>query len=248
MHPFGFTRSRLTGTHAFITPASHVQAPLPGWTESQGIVLVSPQMGARFTQFAALMEGGAIAGPPLPEAERFLFVEEGQAQLQANGVKHELVPGSYAYLPPNMEHQLSSRTPCRITLFEKMYSSLEGVNPPTMVVGREQDVTGDPFMDDEDAMLQTLLPTSLEFDMAVNRFTFQPGAALPFVEAHVMEHGLLMLQGQGIYRLGDEWFPVIAGDVIWMASFCPQWFAAVGKEPASYLYYKDVGRDPLAEF
>ncbi len=28
------------------------------------------------------------------------------------------------------------------------------------------------------------------------------------------------------------------GDVIWMAPYCPQWFAAVGEEPAGYIYYK----------
>ena len=28
------------------------------------------------------------------------------------------------------------------------------------------------------------------------------------VEVHVMEHGLLMLEGQGVYRLGDDWYPV----------------------------------------
>ena len=36
--------------------------------------------------------------------------------------------------------------------------------------------------------------------------------------------------------------PVRQGDVIWMAPFCPQWFVAMGKSPASYLYYKDVNR------
>jgi len=33
--------------------------------------------------------------------------------------------------------------------------------------------------------------------------TFQPGASLSMTEMHVMEHGLLMLAGGGIYRLGD---------------------------------------------
>ncbi|MEN0109965.1 MAG: (S)-ureidoglycine aminohydrolase, partial [Planctomycetota bacterium] len=28
--------------------------------------------------------------------------------------------------------------------------------------------------------------------------------------------------------------------------YCPQWFTAMGKEPAAYVYYKDVNRDPLA--
>ena len=51
--------------------------------------------------------------------------------------------------------------------------------------------------------------------------TYQPGAALPMVEIHVMEHGLLMLEGGGIYRLGDAWYPVEAGDFIWMAPLLP---------------------------
>ena len=41
------------------------------------------------------------------------------------------------------------------------------------------------------------------------------------VEIHVMEHGLLMLEGGGIYRLGDSWYPVEAGDFIWMAPLLP---------------------------
>jgi len=45
---------------------------------------------------------------------------------------------------------------------------------------------------------------------------YQPGAALSMVEMHVMEHGLIMLEGGGIYRLGEFWYPVTAGDFIWM--------------------------------
>jgi len=94
-------------------------------------------------------------------------------------------------------------------------------------------------------VLKTLLPQELSFDLAVNLFTYQPGATLPMVEVHVMEHGLLMLEGQGVYRLGDAWYPVQKGDVIWMAPYCPQWFVSMGKSQARYLYYKDVNRDPL---
>jgi (S)-ureidoglycine aminohydrolase len=79
----------------------------------------------------------------------------------------------------------------------------------------------------------------------VNVFAYQPGGHLPFVEVHVMEHGLVMLDGQGVYRLEDSWYPVEAGDVIWMAPYCAQWFVAMGKKPASYLYYKDVNRAAL---
>ena len=74
--------------------------------------------------------------------------------------------------------------------------------------------------------------------------TYLPGATLPMVEIHVMEHGLLMLAGGGIYRLGDHWYPVAEGDFIWMAPYCPQWFGALGKTPAKYLIYKDWNRGP----
>ena len=51
-----------------------------------------------------------------------------------------------------------------------------------------------------------------------------------------MEHGLVMLEGAGIYRLGDHWYPVAEGDFIWMAPCLPQWFGALGKTPAKYLH------------
>lgn len=102
-----------------------------------------------------------------------------------------------------------------------------------------------PFLSDPGARLRVLLPEEPAFDLAVNVFAFEPGATLPMVEVHVMEHGLLMLQGQGIYHLADSWYPVREGDAIWMAPYCPQWFVAMGKGPARYLYYKDINRDPL---
>ena len=51
--------------------------------------------------------------------------------------------------------------------------------------------------------MRLLIPEGPRFDFAVNTMTFQPGATLPMVEMHVMEHGLLMLAGGGIYRLGE---------------------------------------------
>jgi len=133
----------------------------------------------------------------------------------------------------------------RLMIFQKEYEPLPGFAKPQPLVGHERDVKGQPFLDNEDARLQVLLPDNPVFDMAVNIFTYQPGATLPFVETHIMEHGLVMLRGQGIYRLDADWHPVQAGDVIWMAPYCPQWFVAMGKTPASYLYYKDVNRDPM---
>ena len=98
-------------------------------------------------------------------------------------------------------------------------------------------------MGNEHARLQTLIPDEFSFDLAMNIFTFDPGHSLPYVETHVMEHGLLFLQGRGVYFLDDEWTEVRAGDFIWMGPYCPQSFYATGPTPSKYLYYKNVNRE-----
>ena len=106
-------------------------------------------------------------------------------------------------------------------------------------------MTALPLMGDETLRVKSLMPDGTPYDFAVNTMTYDPGAALSMVEIHVMEHGLLMLEGGGIYKLSDSWYPVEAGDFIWMGAHCPQWFGALGKKPAKYLIYKDWRRHPL---
>jgi (S)-ureidoglycine aminohydrolase len=246
MDLFGTTRSRVRRSHALIAPDSFVTSDLPGWEQSRGVILIAPRMGARFTQYLAMMEPDGTAGPAPPGVARALYVLEGEvAVMIADLPERVLGPGGFAYWPPGTAAPLRAVTACRLNVFEKRYVRRPGVPLPGPICGDERDVAGDPFLGDPDAILKVLLPTDPRFDMAMNVFTFQPGAALPLVEVHVMEHGLLMLQGQGVYRLDDDWYPVRQGDVIWMAPYCPQWFVAMGKEPARYLYYKDVNRDPM---
>ena len=92
-------------------------------------------------------------------------------------------------------------------------------------------------------ILKVLLPVYTIWDMAMNIFSFPPGGSLPVTETHVMEHGLVFLQGQGVYYLGREWMEVQKGDFIWMGPFVPQSFYAAGAVPSRYIYYKDVHRD-----
>lgn len=243
---FGSTRSTVRKDHALICPDSFVRSALPGWDSSDAIILIAPPLGARFTQYLAIMAPEAVAAPALPGTERAIYVLEGRLCISIEGSEEVLSAGGFAYLPPGADSvSLRATAASKLNVFEKPYVSLPGVPAPGVVVGQEQDVEGVPFLGDPDALLKTLLPADRSFDLALNVFTFRPGAALPLVEVHVMEHGMLMLGGQGVYRLSDSWYPVQAGDVIWMAPFCPQWFVAMGKAPARYLYYKDVNRDPL---
>ena len=246
MNHLGATRTRLTPQYAFIAPDGHVQTVLPGWRGAQGVILISPQMGARFVQYRALLGSGGESGPPLAGVERFVFVEEGGLEFEAGDTQGSLSAGGYLYLSPDTAHTLSSSSGSVLTLFERRYVRLEGVKTPQVVWGSETDVQGEAFLGDEGVTVRKLLPDALGFDLAVNTMTFAPGATLPFAETHVMEHGMLMLSGGGVYRLGADWHPIQQGDVLWMGPYCPQWFGALGKEPAKYLLYKETNRDPLA--
>lgn len=238
------SRTRFSRDHALLTPESHVPAPIPGWSGARAVTLLSPAMGAGFVQALVTLDPGAHGGPPRPGVERFLFALEGAATLRAHGADHALEAGAFAFVPAGMEHGLTSAEGARLFMLEKVYVPLDGASA-RLVVGREADVPEVDFLGDPAARLRTLLPDEPGFDLAMNTFTFDPGATLPMVESHVMEHGLIFLEGGGIYRLGDAWYPVTAGDAIWMAPFLPQWFGCLGKTPARYLYYKDVNRDPL---
>jgi (S)-ureidoglycine aminohydrolase len=244
---FGFTRTVVKPRYALITPDGFVPSVLPGWKNAVVIINISPVMnGPRFAQLQITLDANGSGAGNTGALENFYYVLAGKCIARFGGKKFELVAGSYAFVPPKTNfHFGDAAKGTRLLVFQKPFQPLAGAKKPGVIVGNERDVAGQPFLGNADARLQVLLPDQPAFDLAVNIFTYQPGATLPFVETHVMEHGLLMLKGQGVYRLDADHHPVMAGDVIWMASYCPQWFVAMGKTPASYIYYKDVNRPPI---
>lgn len=239
----GFTRSSLQPDHLLQTADSFVRAPLPAISGGAAVVHTSPVLGAGFTWYTAELEAGGVIHPAT--RQRFAYVLEGNVFLSDDSSVHAMIAGSYAYLPSNAPHTIAADTASRLAIIEKPYRALPGVPEPGVIIGTESSVKSQPLLGDEALQVRTLLPDHISFDFAVNTMTFEPGASLSMVEIHVMEHGLLMLQGGGIYRLNDRWYPVSKGDFIWMAPYCPQWFGALGKTPARYLIYKDWNRHPL---
>jgi (S)-ureidoglycine aminohydrolase len=240
MHQLGQTRSVHKPDHLLHTPDTFVRAPLPGMRKATAIVHVAPAAGAMFTQYTAeFEEGGELASSPV---QRFVYVLEGRIEVD----RQQLEAADFIYLPANHNAQIVAPSAARVAVIEKPYEPLDGRDAPGALVGREREspmslLNGDSWLE-----VRSLIPDDVAFDFRVNTMTYQPGAGLPMVEIHVMEHGLLMLEGGGIYRLGESWYPVAAGDFIWMAPYCPQWFGAIGKVPAKYLIYKDWDRHPLA--
>ncbi|HMF78445.1 MAG TPA: (S)-ureidoglycine aminohydrolase [Bryobacteraceae bacterium] len=238
-HP-GHTRSAFKQDHLLQTPDTFVRMQLPGMLRATAVIHCGAALGAKFTQYTAEVEDGGILGAP--GGQRFVYGIEGTAVIEIGSTQYDVGPGSFAYLPANREHRVTAKTQARLAVIEKQYIAVAGVASPEPLVGSEASTPSQALMGDEALQVRSLLPSEMAFDFAVNTMTYLPGASLSMVEIHVMEHGLLMLQGEGIYRLGESWYPVQAGDFIWMRAFCPQWFGALGKTPTKYLIYKDWNR------
>ena len=243
MHNLGQTRSSQQRNHVLQTSDTFVRTALPGMKNAAAVVHIGPALGARFTQYTAEVEAGGELGSTT--AQRFVFVVDGAIKVEGEGRPRNLGVRGYAYLPEGLQHRVVATKASRVAVIEKPYEALVSVKAPSVLISSEDDVASHALNDDPDLQVKCLLPEAVNFDFAVNTMTYPPGAVLSIVEMHVMEHGLIMLEGGGIYRLGESWYPVTAGDFIWMAPWCPQWFGALGKVPAKYLIYKDWNRHPL---
>ena len=245
MHKLGETRSVQKQNHMLLTPDTFVRTTLPGMKACAAMVHAGPAIGASFAQYTAEFEPGGELGRT--RAQRFLYVLAGDLTLEVAGRSNQLAMCGYAYLPAGLAHRVIAAKESRVAVIEKLYQPILDSQSPGVIISNEDTVSSEALDGDADLQVKHLLPDSMSFDFAVNTMVYQPGAALSMVEMHVMEHGLLMLEGGGIYRLGDSWYPVTAGDFIWMGPWCPQWFGAIGKVPAKYLIYKNWNRHPLGD-
>jgi (S)-ureidoglycine aminohydrolase len=243
---FGTTRDVVRAHYALLTEGGRVPTQLPGWEKAVCHVLISPALGAGFSQLLITLEREGQCAGNTGVNQYFVFLLEGSASVLLEARKHRLEPGGYAYLPSGQDVHITSGEPgTRLLMFQKGYRPLPGVARPAGFAGHEREAKAQPLGSNGDARLQALLPDEAAFDMAVNILTCAPGGSLPAVEAPGMERGWMILQGQGLWRLEADWHLVQARDVIWAASYCPQWFLAFGKAPARCICYQEANRDPM---
>lgn len=239
------TRSVVRRNHAVIAPDGYINSNVPGWTGCTTNVIINEQMGANLCQtIITLTAAGQLQGQT-QAAQIFFYVVSGQVQATVGGDDRTLTTGQFVYVPAGQEYRFTHpEAGTQLLTFHKVYEPLAGYAAPGVLFGEKDDRKAPVYMNDEALRIQELLPNEPGFDMAVNIFTYGRGGHLPMVETHIMEHGLLYLQGQAIYMLDQHWYPVKKGDSIWMAPYCQQWATAMGQEPSVYIYYKNVNRFP----
>lgn len=239
------TRTVVKSNYALITEDSYVGSVMPGWNDVDIRVVINPAMGANLSQHMIKLRSNSFVKDITVHSQVFYYVISGSCTIKIGDESHELAQGGYVYIPVGQSYEMICSENAELVSFHKVYESLEGFEIPEIVIGNSHDKPKSLYLDDPQLHMQYLLPDDLAMDFAVNIFTYNTGGNLPFVETHIMEHGLLYLQGEGIYRLDQDWYHVTKGDVIWMAPYCPQWFTAMGKEDAVYIYCKDVNRHSI---
>ena len=154
-----------------------------------------------------------------------------------------LNPGDFAFVPHTSGYEIRSDQSATALLLHKVFEPASGIEAPKEIIGNEKKIPADTWMNNPASQLQLLIPDELPYDFAMNIFTFDPGHGLPYVETHVMEHGLFVLEGKGMYYLDGDWMEVEKDDFIWMGPYCPQSYYATGPTPTRYIYYKNVNRE-----
>ncbi len=229
-----------------------VTSLLPFWEKARFWVIARPLSGfaETFSQYVAEVQPGGGSDRPETDlrAEAALFVVQGRMTVTIDGTAHELTPGGFAFIPAGTAWTLRATgdAPARFHWLRKAYEAIDGLNAPEPFVVNEADITPTPMPDTDGKWATTRFMDhdDLRHDMHVTIVTLEPGAVIPFLETHVMEHGLYVLQGKGAYRLNRDWVEVEAGDFMWLRAFCPQACYAGGPGPFRYLLYKDVNRHP----
>lgn len=223
---------------------------LPHWTDTRLWILARPLSGFAETFSQYLMEVAPGGGSNRPEAdpgvEGVVFILDGELTLTVDGKTHLMQSGGYAYLPAGAEWTVRNAgdQPVRFQWIRKAYEAVKGIDSPDAFVTNEKDVAPTPMPDTDGRWATTRFvdPADMRHDMHVTVVTFEPGAVIPFLETHVMEHGLYVLEGKAVYRLNADWVEVEAGDFMWLRAFCPQACYAGGPGRFRYLLYKDVNR------
>lgn len=227
-----------------------VNSRLPFWKDTLLWVLATPIGGFCQTFSHYLVETAPGGGSETPETEEgvqaTIFVTAGSLTLTVNGESHLLECGSYAYLPPSCEWSLfnTGQEQAIFHWFRKPYHYVKGLDEPDVIVTRECDIDAYvmPGSNDGWSTKRFVDKTDLRHDMHITIVSFEPGCVIPFLETHVMEHGLYVLEGKGVYNLNQDWIEVEAGDYMWLRAYCPQACYSGGDGTFRYLLYKDVNR------
>jgi (S)-ureidoglycine aminohydrolase len=231
-------RGRRGRGYTLITPENQYVSRLPSLPGARFVKLVTPRLApARFGQY--LIDGAPGGSRLALEAahEHFVYGLRGPGRVGG----FELAEEGYAYLPPGAGAELSLEADSRALVISRPYEPWPGLAAPAAHGGHARAIPETETVAAGVRRRELIDPLDPAFDFNMSLLRFEPDVGLHQIEIHDEEHGLYMTAGGGTYGLDGERYQVYAGDFIYMAPYCPQWFGS-GAQGGEYLLYKDVYR------
>ena len=242
----GHNRSLFARNYAILPPDGMFPSLLPGLRDAQVYYQATPLMGARFAQGTLeVFPGGGTRRRATTGSSISSMSCPARWRSPPAGNSASLTPGGFAYIPAGtaLSFVNTGEAASRAIWIKRRYVPAPGQDAPVPRFG-SRETTPRTTVDDSGRWRQYLLGTAdMSMDFEMNVMGFAPGTHFHCVETHIFEHGLVMLEGQGLQLLDREWHELWTGDFVWMGSFVPQQFYCTGWEGAAYLLYKDVNRD-----
>lgn len=242
------TRAQIhPGLWAVIPPDGLVNNVIPYINDCKVSIVASPKMGASFVMYVVNAGQNGKTTSPFGAGEKeesFLYVVEGSVKVLIEGTEYQMEAGGYGYAPAGAGISFENKgSEAKLLLYKQTYIPLEGYATPYVVTGNTNDMEFVIYDGMKNVFIKDLLPTELGFDMNMHILSFEPGASHSIVETHVQEHGMYILNGEGMYLADETWMGVKKDDFVWFGPYCPQCSYGVGQEPFTYIYSKDCNRD-----
>src|SRR5262245_35578589 len=147
------SRAVVRRNYAVLPPEGMATSVLPEWRDTVTRVLTAPAMGARFVQYLLEVAAGGGTQQTLREGvQLFLYVLEGETELELNGKAHRLGPGGFAYGKPGSRFSLRAAKAARLLWLKKVYVPFERLHPVDLV-GDETGMKGETYMGIEGLLL-----------------------------------------------------------------------------------------------
>ena len=236
MYPkLGLTRNVVRRNYALITPDGYVPSVLPGWTHCTPYVLISPVRWARGSRRCVVHLDGRRRGPRLHGRRGQWFFYVMSRGGKCNG--KTLAAGGYVVRPGGFVvrvHRCASAGHAGSDFPQDVGTHGGRDRRDAVLFHRPRKATRceAPFLGDPRARLKTLCPTDRRWTWRSISSPTIPARRCPSWKRTSWSTGCSFLDGGGVYRLDEDWHPVQAGDALWIASYCPQWFIAAGPGPA----------------
>ena len=233
--------------YVLLEPDGLVKNAVPGYENCDVTILGSPSMGATFADYLVTAKaGGKNTGIGGEGIESFLYVISGEVTVKNDDQEATLTEGGYIFSPESnaITFENKSGADAKLYVYKRRYDRIEGYSAHT-VVNNVNDMEWVEYEGMNNCHIKDLLPAAGDFgfDMNMHILKFKLGASHGYIETHIQEHGMYILEGEGVYLLDEEWRLIKKGDFVWFGPYCPQAAYAAGRTRYTYIYSKDCNRD-----